>query len=1167
MILSSSRQGLQIRNALSTEFFAVASTVIGSCHAFSTNFSQDDHPFNPPSLPSQVAKPKRSGKIKAKSSAEALSLSKDIQAPLASVDAVSNKSNPLNDVIDEANLFNEHSIASSPSFLSSYRHLKTKYPSNFILAMQNGEFYEFFDDDAKRASELCGITLTRKRVSEKYLREAEILSGHRDHPAVSHGSDMTSKAVAIPFAGFPMRCLPNFVPKLFGNYKSYLILAEQKCSGSISGLPKGPIEREVKRILTPGTISDFMLEDDASPDDMNNYLLSIFIPKSCPRVASPSALNEFTISPDVKIGLAWADVSTGFLCTSTCTMEEVDNYLEKLAPKELIMDTSNEAFDKLRTLAGEKGIPLIDPHWLPSFVKGDCSYCNETPKIGAINKDAVMEYFSPQKGLLHLRSQENSSPEGYGPSYDLLSPIELSAVGGLYSYLELTMITRVPSLRFHAETDHANVTKNVSQTGSEKTMMIDGAAFRSLELMRSLDETVIEVEAIPKAGLASHVSPVSYRYPAGRRNNSVFRHLNICSTLLGSRLLSRRLTGPSFSIVEINRRLDIIDLLRYDKEFLGDLRRIFDAKMPRDFERALQRIISKNSAVSPGLTTEPLPASSSMLNNATTTASIKDLVIAKKTLETMAEVRKRFLLQLDVEEKANNIAASPDRRRSMLELFLSETAGNEAVLTFLQECLLVDDFDASSITALSDPSSNLAATDPSKDFGILCPGIRPTYFSTRLSTSEASLLSVVFNYKQSIKALEKAYQKETRISSLRLVTNGTSLIIEMNVKDGEIYLSSSKRMNNENNKVRTKASGRSSKNAPLMKDQPLLDDWHSPDGPLKTTTPLLYVSRTKSKFRFTSQSVLRMAAIYNSALSTLSSVYYRLLHEISGRIVQEYERLCKMVTVIGELDLSISLAIIANERNYCRPNLIEEDGSPPGAGLTNLLDIRDGRHLVVEVIRKKEMVHFTENSTMMMNRVNCGNAESEATASTADSRFHLITGPNMGGKSTYLRQVALICILAQAGFFVPASSCRLTLVDKIFTRIGASDNLSRDQSTFMLEMLETSRILKAATSRSLVIMDEIGRGTCFDEGFAIAHSICLYLYHETKCRTLFATHYHGLGRLLKLLPGMRAYQSTVIISPVTLTQFLLLLLPLHLHVLFFIGKYHFFFAQAGTWRC
>ncbi len=198
--------------------------------------------------------------------------------------------------------------------------------------------------------------------------------------------------------------------------------------------------------------------------------------------------------------------------------------------------------------------------------------------------------------------------------------------------------------------------------------------------------------------------------------------------------------------------------------------------------------------------------------------------------------------------------------------------------------------------------------------------------------------------------------------------------------------------------------------------------------------------------------------------------------------------------VLAELDVLTALAELARQRNYCRPQVVEEPE----------LKIIDGRHPVLDVIEPE--------GTFVPNDVTCGGAEGS---------ILLITGPNMAGKSTYIRQVALITLMAQIGSFVPAREARIGAADRIFARVGASDELARGQSTFMVEMTETARMLNTATPRSLVILDEIGRGTSTYDGISLAWSVVEYLHEHVGCRTLFATHYHELTDLEKSLPGVK----------------------------------------------
>jgi DNA mismatch repair protein MutS len=205
---------------------------------------------------------------------------------------------------------------------------------------------------------------------------------------------------------------------------------------------------------------------------------------------------------------------------------------------------------------------------------------------------------------------------------------------------------------------------------------------------------------------------------------------------------------------------------------------------------------------------------------------------------------------------------------------------------------------------------------------------------------------------------------------------------------------------------------------------------------------------------------------------------------------------------LAEIDVLTGFAERALRLSYCKPEM-REDG---------VLDIRDGRHPVIETLEDAE--RFVPNDSYL---------------NQDDYQLHILTGPNMAGKSTYIRQVALISILAQMGSYVPASEAHLSVVDRVFTRVGASDDLARGRSTFMVEMQETANILNNATPKSLVILDEIGRGTSTYDGISIAWAVAEHLHNrpESKAKTLFATHYHELTQLPETLSGAKNFSVAV----------------------------------------
>ncbi|MDD6793952.1 MAG: DNA mismatch repair protein MutS [Clostridiaceae bacterium] len=254
--------------------------------------------------------------------------------------------------------------------------------------------------------------------------------------------------------------------------------------------------------------------------------------------------------------------------------------------------------------------------------------------------------------------------------------------------------------------------------------------------------------------------------------------------------------------------------------------------------------------------------------------------------------------------------------------------------------------------------------------------------------------------------------------------------------------------------------------------------------------------------RFITQELKEMENKILGSEEKLVNLEYELFIDIRNKVENEIARLKKTARIVGNLDAISNLALIALENDYVKPSINEE----------GTINIVEGRHPVVEkVIGRGE---FVSNNTLLNND---------------DNELLLITGPNMAGKSTYMRQVALITLMAQIGSFVPAKEANISVCDKIFTRIGASDDLAGGKSTFMVEMWEVSNILKNATSKSLVLLDEVGRGTSTYDGLSIAWSVIEYITgkENLRCKTLFATHYHELTKLEGAIKGVKNYSVAV----------------------------------------
>jgi len=250
--------------------------------------------------------------------------------------------------------------------------------------------------------------------------------------------------------------------------------------------------------------------------------------------------------------------------------------------------------------------------------------------------------------------------------------------------------------------------------------------------------------------------------------------------------------------------------------------------------------------------------------------------------------------------------------------------------------------------------------------------------------------------------------------------------------------------------------------------------------------------------RFSTNELKQLEVDILSTTERLMQIEQDLFNKIRKDIAQEISRLQLSAQMIATIDVLQSMGENARKHNYVRPQI--HDGA---------IDVHDGRHPVVEQLLAEA---FVPNDTYLDGDGN---------------KIAIITGPNMAGKSTYLRQVALICIMAQMGSFVPATAAALPICDRVFTRIGASDDLGRGQSTFMVEMSETANILANATQRSLIVLDEIGRGTGTADGFSIALAIMEYISKKIGAKTLFATHFHELTAAEGEIPGVVNYRMQV----------------------------------------
>jgi DNA mismatch repair protein MutS len=256
-----------------------------------------------------------------------------------------------------------------------------------------------------------------------------------------------------------------------------------------------------------------------------------------------------------------------------------------------------------------------------------------------------------------------------------------------------------------------------------------------------------------------------------------------------------------------------------------------------------------------------------------------------------------------------------------------------------------------------------------------------------------------------------------------------------------------------------------------------------------------------NNLRYTTTELADTARDIAEASGRAQQIELECFETLTEEIRKHADALVQAARALAQLDVLSSLAVLAQQQRYVRPQM--EDSTA--------FEISGGRHPVVEASLRRDGASF------IANQCNLSDAQS----------LWLLTGPNMAGKSTFLRQNALIAILAQAGSYVPADAARIGLVDRLFSRVGAADDLARGQSTFMVEMVETATILNQATARSLVILDEIGRGTATYDGLSIAWAVVEHLHNQIGCRALFATHYHELTQLSDTLKHLACHTMAV----------------------------------------
>ncbi|KAF8973763.1 muts domain V-domain-containing protein [Flammula alnicola] len=825
------------------------------------------------------------------------------------------------------------------TFLSRQILANLKRFPHCLLLTRVGQFYESYFDQAVEISRLLNIKLTsRKWNGERHLKT------------------------------------------LVQQEKRFVAMCEEFPRHSTTNVKE--FDRRITRIITPGTLID---ESFLNPFD-NNYLLAI----------NPSKDYDTATEP---VGLAWIDVSTGEFFSKQCTLDNVQDELARIGPREVVLDKS------FRTTPNH---PLFG-----ILAENGCLVSYITRKISEESIDVASRSSQNPSSILPagLLSDLETATKEHAPFTDIDSQSKMIQTRLSMQLLRGTeSLTTQESLAIQLLTsflqenllEHMPLLDAPVQEGSQQLMQIDSHTIQGLEIRES------HYEGSSKGSLLSVVK----------------RTL----TSGGARLLARWLCSPSTSVPEIKARQSLVAIFRHRTHFRMDICEIL--KEVDDVGRLCQRFLLGR-------------------------ADFSDLVAIHSTIEIWSALKKRVEQEKSMETIESHDVLSADGWGSLDDLF-SRMNNLKDLSEKISNAIVIDSDGSSEIQDL-DADENLPDVqeenlDPESLVFGKADGKKWTInpnCSEKSARLHATLQSLI-------------RQKDNLEQELRLKYSARSLTLRSSPGQGMfIHLSRARR------------------------DKRKLD-LESEFYDIGQTL------NTKSYF-YRDWSHLGNKIVETSA--SLASAEKDVFERLRLEVIENFHQLRQNAQIIDELDVAISFALLATEMNFVRPE-IRDDGS---------YCVINGRHPTVEMGLLSSGRQFTPNSVDM----------------SESSNMHIITGPNMAGKSTLLRQTALISILAQVGSFVPADYAHIGVVDKLFSRIGARDDLFRDRSTFMVEMLETADILRRATEKSLVIMDEVGRGTTVKDGLAIAFATLHHLATVNKSRCLFATHFHELAEMVGIIDNVR----------------------------------------------
>jgi DNA mismatch repair ATPase MutS len=1040
--------------------------------------------------------------------------------------------------------------------MRQYFDIKTNPQYNgYLVLFQLGNFLESFYDDAQTLSDVLGITLTTR-------------GSHRGKP--------------IPMAGVPIHAKDAYIARLVragvrvvvceqmegvsgvspGTLSHHRPTRAANADNSAAGGGDSLIKRQVTRVVTRGTVVD----DSLLAPRLHNYICCLGFP------AQIAAGTAHALASPPQVVLVWLDVSTGDLFLSTTAWDSVTTELSAYPPAEIVCAfegpgadgsgdfsvanagaTSDRTVLQLKRLAEQaskrcKAGPagLSRPGTAAVTSSGSTlpsaavtveigSQEGETAAVSFVDSGA----FSVESGLKHL-----SEATGGQPSLEAYSPAEFATIGALLSYVSWTQMGKLPNLRQPERVSSGSngsdslsndASSTAARSASVPRLQIDAATRRALEITR------------PSNGRR-------------RTRGSLLHAIDGCETAMGSRLLDQRICSPLAAASAINHRLDAVAYFTQHVELAKSVRSGL-SHVP-DLERNVQRIsLGRGSARDLVVLRDGLLAAQ----------RIGVLVATGDYVRHHTDVSGTGVSAVSPVSVAD-VESALQAMQALAATSVTADAASCCPITHSQR-----DFDGAAAVA---GAASLPAVLTGATLACLMPLHTPSTapFPTSGYTKEIAALGAT--YIELDKALGRSggsppenFEADGEVAAAPPAPERRG--IQYIIKAGYSAELDAVRELRDNATVAVLALQETLRNATGVKSlrirrtdeqgyavevptqhAALLDAFQQDATPpaeekqLKITIVGASPARSQAKPPANSLTFARLRTLKNTvrfrcapvsaldaqvaaATAKAAALENAILAKLSALVASAAVPIAAIARATAVIDVSVTLAMLSNKYALVRPILVEDSATTTAAA--QILDIRGGRHLVVErsllegwsgggsdgpdVVEMEDFITrslptvaamprtFVPNDTLL-------NCPPDTSVRSPGASVALLCGPNMGGKSTYLRQTAHIIILSQLGSFVPAHSCKMSVVDRLFSRIGAGDDVTRDKSTFLMEMEETAAIVKNATQKSLVVVDEIGRGTSMMDGLAIAWAVLEHLLFTTQCRTLFATHMHELTAMV-----------------------------------------------------